>query len=155
MTLKSVHTAAKTHFLNRYRESPDFAQASQIDYRCSNRALHLAYLYDAILSVKAENASLDLSNREAIIHMLYEDAGICINDLNDIPPSLVLKILSPRFDKRDISTSPDFSEAVQNMKKWTRVNAEWIAQSHEAKLDLPELAWSDFPDDLFALTPRT
>ncbi|ELD0487553.1 hypothetical protein QUQ58_004119 [Escherichia coli] len=152
MTLKSVHKQLKEHLYTLYSVLPASAGAFELRNRTSCRAIALTFLHQAIMDYKRSHALLGLSSREAIIHMLYEDAGLTITDLEQIHPSLVLKILDPRFAQIDASASPDFSAMVQAMAQWIEDNSEWISRSHEATSDLPELKWSDLPSELFPLT---
>lgn len=153
MTLKSTHKHLKDHLYRLYSTSPASADAYELRNRVSCRAIALTFLHQAIRDYKRNHAILNLSSREAIIHMLYEDAGLTISSLDQILPSLVLKILDPRFVQIDTSVSPDFRSAVQNMSQWLEEHSEWISRSHEAGSDLPEVKWSDLPNELFALSP--
>ncbi|QJU40997.1 hypothetical protein [Serratia marcescens] len=152
MTLKSTYNELKKHLSAKYRVAGDGAEIMGIKNRINCRAVALTFLHQAIKEYKLKHDVLcGISCREAIIHMLYEDAALTISDLNQITPSLALKILDPRLAQIDASISPDFQKAAEGMIQWFVENREWISRSHEAQADLPELQWSDLPRELFAL----
>lgn len=156
MTLKSTYNTLKKHLDTKYRVSGDDAEMLEIKNRINCRAVALTFLHQAIMEYKLKHDVLcGISCREAIIHMLYEDAALTISDLNQITPSLALKILDPRLAQVDASISPDFQKASEDMIQWFVKNREWIARSHEAPTDLPELQWSDLPRELFYLNPSS
>ncbi|MFV8905707.1 hypothetical protein ABQ333_10730 [Serratia fonticola] len=154
MTLKSTYNELKKHLYAKYQVTGDGSDILELKNRINCRAIVLALLHQAIKDYKFKHgALLGISCREAIIHMLYEDAALTIPDLSQINPSLALKILDPRLSKIDASISPDFRESAEGMGRWLEENREWISRYHAAPVNLPELQWSDLPRELFALNP--
>lgn len=149
MMLQGAHNTLKKHLFERYKQScPTWDEASYSNLVCV-RALMLLRLYLGIRRYMEEFPGFNLTSREAIIHMLHADADLPLNELDQIPASLALKLLDERLSSLDVSCAPGVQQIEIDMAQWLDENREWIAQSHEAGAGLPELQWSDLPDELF------
>ena len=153
MTLHSTYTTLKKHLKEKYSRQMTTDMGTTIQNKISCRAIPLALLHQAILEYKLNNgALLGISCRQAIIHMLYEDAGLNISDLQQITPSLALTILDQRLSQIEIPEHSPFYEPYVNMEKWLLENQQWLAEYNADAPNLPELQWSDLPHELFDLT---
>ncbi|WP_337050048.1 hypothetical protein [Serratia fonticola] len=153
MQLIVIYETLKKHLCSQYSIDVESHDALRLTLRVNCRAIILAYLHETIRLYRREHGTfIGISCREAIIHMLYEDAGLRISDLNQIPLSLALKILNPRLSRIDTSVDRNFYNMAQEMTQWSEGDRESLSLSHEADLELPELQWSDLPGELFSLS---
>lgn len=153
MTLHSTYTTLKKHLKEKYSRQMTTDMGTTIQNKISCRAIPLTLLHQAIQEFKLNNAALlGISCRQAIIHMLYEDAALNIADLQQITPSLALTILDQRLSQIEIPEHSPFYEPYVNMGKWLIENQQWLAEYNADAQNLPELQWSDLPHELFDLT---
>ena len=150
MTLQALYTTIKKHLISEYNYSSSVVDNNNFNNLVACRALALTRLYLVIRQYQEECSALNLTSAEAIIHLLYCDEKLPLSGLNQLPASLVLKILDPRISALDLSSFPDFQRTSAAMVQWIEENREWIAQSHEAGEGLPELQWSALPSELFS-----
>ncbi|WP_439412136.1 hypothetical protein [Enterobacter ludwigii] len=154
MQFFETYKAIDRHLITLYRAGGDSMEALRLKTRIHCRAATLTLFHEVIRNYMFEKGTFaGLSTREAIIHMLYDDTKLLITDLNQILPSLALKVLAKRISQIDASADYDFARNVLEFSKWNKENRLALSRSPEADLDLPELKWSDFPDEIFALSP--
>lgn len=116
-----------------------------LDARC----ILLVRLYVAIQGYVHLNPIPGLSCREAIIHMVYNDSKIAMQNLNQIPASLALCILEPRLHASDMDLSDDFLRFESDMAQRLEENRSRSSKSPGNEAALPELRWCDLPSGLF------
>ncbi|WP_262209791.1 hypothetical protein [Serratia proteamaculans] len=145
MNLKNIHSQIKSQLRAKY-ETKGTDSANFV----SCRALIITRLYQLVQDYRSNNMEmLTINDEEAIIHLVYQESGTTISSLDQILPSLVVKILAEGIDRVDFSSQPEFSEVEQAMSRWLQENWLDLLHNSSARETLPPLSWSDFPPELF------
>lgn len=116
-----------------------------LDARC----ILLVRLYVAIQDYVHLSPIPGLSCREAIIHMVYKDSGVTMQNLNQIPASLTLCILEPRIHASGMNLSDEFLRFESCTAQQLEEIRARSTKSPGNAASLPELRWCDLPNDLF------
>lgn len=133
------------------REDCDSLQARNL---LNFRAISLTLFHTVINKYRSRYANYTgLTDSEIISHLLYEESGEIISNLNQISLSLTMKILEPRLLDALPNTDPQFQKSSEKMYEHFEKLLQDDPQAYARIPVLRELKWDDLPNELFSLTP--
>ncbi|STE71720.1 Uncharacterised protein [Escherichia coli] len=147
MNLMNVYEKIENHLLAIYKISPHDRETGNL-VKC--RAVKLTQLY--LLVYKHANTSfIRSSHKISLSELIYTASGKLIAEPQSVPPALVLLILEEQLNQ--LANAPDnLLVGVENkLKEWLFERLEWHQQLCSGLPTLPELRWSDLPNELFGL----
>lgn len=133
------------------REDCDSLQARNL---LNFRAISLTLFHTVINKYRSRYANYTgLTDSEIISHLLYEESGEIISNLNQISLSLTMKILEPRLLDALPNTDSQFQTSSEKMYEHFEKLLQDDPQAYARIPVLRELKWDDLPNELFSLTP--
>lgn len=114
------------------------------------RATELTRLY-LLISVTTENSYLNLSNKDSLFVLIYDASNQIVTNPLSLPPALVLRVLHDRLYAPELEVCEKFYGIEETMKKWFVGYLERKQAKPGEYPVLPELRWSDLPNELFGL----
>ncbi|HCL0948604.1 TPA: hypothetical protein N1140_001180 [Salmonella enterica subsp. enterica serovar Muenchen] len=117
------------------------------------RAINLTQLH-FIISVQSENSFVNASNKDSLAELLYVASDKLVTDPLSLSPTLVLRILEDELYDPEYEFDTQFVEVELNMREWFADYRERKQKSSPEHSVLPELRWSDLPNELFGLVPE-
>lgn len=149
MDLESVYYQIKERLIDAYQLTHLDDEDDQICLvKCQATALTRLYL---LISVKTENSYINLSNKDSLSVLIYDATNQIITDPLSIPPLLVLHILHDRIYRLDKGICAKFSGVEETMNEWLADYRKRRQANPGEYPALPELRWSDLPNELFGL----
>ncbi|MCW6024406.1 hypothetical protein K1Y37_16440 [Serratia marcescens] len=116
------------------------------------RAIDLTHLYFLIVK-QTENSFLNSSYKDSLTQLVYAASNGTVTDPLSLSPTLVLHILEDELHDLDQQMYVKFEEVDLSMREWFAGYRERRLESLEGHSNLPELRWSDLPNELFGLMP--
>lgn len=151
MDLMTVYRQIENRLKHTYQLSPhdeDFVNLA----KC--RAINLTHLYFLILK-QTENSFVNSSYKDSLTHLVYIASNGLVTDPLSLSPTLVLHILGDELHDLDQQKYVRFDEADLSMREWFAAYRERRSKSLDSHSNLPELCWSDLPNELFGLMPSS
>ncbi|HAU2959040.1 TPA: hypothetical protein JC757_002848 [Salmonella enterica subsp. diarizonae] len=149
-----IYEQLKNHLYTLYGASHEDCDALYLRNLLNFRAISLTLFHAALNQYRSrEIYYASLTDYEITLHLLYEEAGEIVSDLNRIPLSLTLKILELRLQRVLRSTDAEFQTSVAGMNKYFEERTKRSLQPFANTPVLRELKWGDLPGKLFSLTP--
>ncbi|EPX2835714.1 hypothetical protein ACWYEE_002938 [Klebsiella variicola] len=118
------------------------------------RSVKLTQLY-LIISTHSGNSFVSASRKDSLAELMYAASNKRITDPLSLSPTLVLRILEDDLGDPAQWLDAQFFEVEQLMKEWFVGYRERRQISPEDYPALPELQWSDLPNELFGLMPES
>lgn len=146
-----VYRKIENHLRGIYQIDPHDADLVNL-VKC--RAVTLTHLHH-LLSEHSSNSFVSASYRDSLYELVYTATETAVTDPFSLCLTLVLHILEDELVDINLEMSWQFSEAEQRMKEWFVGYRERRQISPEDYPALPELQWSDLPNELFGLTPES
>ncbi|HAF8818545.1 TPA: hypothetical protein G5V04_004067 [Salmonella enterica] len=150
MFLMSVYRKIEDSLCNAYGLNP---QDNDLNNLVKCRSVELTKLYLTITK-RAEYSFISLSNKDSLAELVYAASNNLIADPLSLSPSLVLHILGDDLYDLEQDWDTQFSEVEQSMREWFADYCERRQRSPSYCAPLPELRWSDLPNELFGLNPK-
>lgn len=153
MDLQATYIQIREHQRQWLQDAMDTFSSVEIDEQINHRSLMLTRFCCVIWNKRrgVAESSLNISDREALIHLLYEKLNALPPNLHDIPLSLVLKILDPEIHQIDLSRSFELSEVERLSTRWLVGRSQWLSEHSAIPAKLPEIHWCDLPTQLVDL----
>lgn len=145
-----VYRKIENHLRNTYKVDPHDADLINL-VKC--RAVTLTHLHQ-LLSEHSSNSFVSASYRDSLHELVYTATEAAVTDPFSLYPTLVLHILEDELVDIDLEMNAQFAEAEQRMRGWFVGYRERRQVSPEDYPALPELQWSDLPNELFGLMPE-
>ena len=150
MSLMAVCQKIKNHMRTVYK-------INQHDHDIVNlvtcRAIVLTRFH-LILTNHSRDSLLSPSSYDSLARLLYQASEKRITDPLSVSPVLALHILEDAlYDPRQ-ECDYQFLEAEKSMREWFVEYRERQQKLPSEYSELPQLRWSDLPNELFALTPE-
>ncbi|EAA2983597.1 hypothetical protein DNY73_18975 [Salmonella enterica subsp. diarizonae] len=150
---KIIYEQLKEHLYALYGVTYEDHDSLQTHTILNFRAISLTLFHTAINRYRSRYGNyVGLTDSEIISHLLYEEAGEIIPDLNHISLSLVMKILEPSLLDALPNTDPQFQRASEKMYELFEKLLQEAPQAYSRLPVLRELKWDDLPNELFSLT---
>lgn len=151
MDLMSVYRQIENHLTRTYRLNPHDQDLINLA-KC--RAINLTHLYFLIIK-QTENSFVNSSHKDSLGLLVYTASNGLITDPLRLSPTLVLHILDDELHDLDQQIYASFDEADLSMREWFAAYRERRHESPGGHSNLPELRWTDLPNELFALMPSS
>lgn len=135
------------HLSNTYKIAPHDNDLINLN-NC--RAIALTWLY-FLISEQAKNSFISLSNKDSLTELICTASGKLIHDPLYFSPSLVLHFLVEEFCGPAQEFDEQFSRVEREMSEWFAEYRERQSKIPSEYPLLPELRWSDLPNELFGL----
>lgn len=130
---------------------------NQHDHNMNNlvtcRALILTRFH-LLLTNYSRDSLLSPSNCDSLARLLYQASEKRITDPLSVSPVLALHILEGVLYDSHQECDYQFLEAEKSMREWFVEYRERQQKLSSEYSELPQLRWSDLPNELFALTPK-
>lgn len=150
MSLMAVYQNIKNHMCAVY-------EINQHDLNMVNlvacRAIVLTRFH-LLLTNHSRDSLLSPSNYDSLARLLYQASEKRITDPLSVSPVLALHILKDALYALRQECDDQFLEVEKLMEKWLVEYREQQKKSSSEHSELPQLRWSDLPNELFALTPE-
>lgn len=114
------------------------------------RAIKLTHLYH-LLSEHSANSFISASYRDSLSELVYAATEKGVTNPLSLSPALALHILEQDLVGIATELNDQFSEVEQRMREWFVGYCERRQESSSDYPGLPELQWSDLPNELFGL----
>ncbi len=149
MDLESVYYQIKERLIDAYQLTHlDDEDDHVIMVKC--RATVLTRLY-FLTSVTTKNPYINLSNKDSLSALIYDVSNQIITNPLSLSPALVLHILHDRLYGIEQGICEKFAGVEETMNEWfADYRKRRQAKPGEYPV-LPELRWSDLPNELFGL----
>ena len=146
-----VYRKIGNHLKSIYRVDPHDADQGNL-VKC--RAVTLTLLHH-FLSEPSSNSFVSASYRDSLYELVYTATEAAVTDPFALYPTLVLHILEDELVDINLDMNAQFAEVEQRMREWFVGYRERRQISPEDYPALPELQWSDLPNELFGLMPES
>lgn len=151
---KIIYEQLKDHLYSLYSITRGNCYSLQACNLLNFRAISLTLFHTVINQYRSRYANYaGLTDSEIISHLLYEETGEIIPNLNQISLSLAIKILESRLVDALSNTDPELQMSYEKMYEHFEKLLQGDPQAYAKMPVLRELKWGDLPNELFSLTP--